>query len=110
MDITIKMGNGKGLLFEGLQTLLWHLQFDNGTPYINECNGHNVIGREVGPVTEARRDIVDYIKRRRAAMPKDQQLDAMALEAVGYYESDEVRAESWHNAIGVIVENTEVKR
>ena len=108
-DMTILTSNGKPInktwRFTRVQTILWEFHWNSGKPYLHECTGNIVRGEEVGHEVVAREEIAEQLADRGIAKT-DEEIAAMAKEAVEYYMDDAVRAECWNNAIGVIVENS----
>jgi hypothetical protein len=108
-DMTILTNNeeliNKTWRFTRVQTMLWEFHWNSGKPYLHECNGNIVRGEEVGHEVVAREEIAEQLADRGIAKT-DEEIAAMAKDAVAYYMDDEVRAECWNNAIGVIVENS----
>jgi hypothetical protein len=108
-DMTILTGNGKPIdktwRFARVQTILWEFHWNSGKPYLQECNGNIVRGEEVGHEVVAREEIAEQLADR-GIEKADEEIAAMAKDAVAYYMDDAVRAECWSNAIGVIVENS----
>jgi hypothetical protein len=108
-DMTIVTNNGEPISktwrFTRIQTILWEFRWNSGKPYLHECTGNIVRGQEVGHEVVAREEIAEQLADRGIAKT-DEEIAAMAKDAVGYYMDDEVRAECWNNAIGVIVENS----
>jgi hypothetical protein len=108
-EMTILTNNGEPInktwRFTGVQTFLWELGWNSGKPYLHECNGNIVRGEEVGYEAEAREEIAAQLVDR-GIEKTDEEITAMAKDAVAFYMDDAVRAECWNNAIGVIVENS----